>query len=137
MEETGHLSQEDDRYSITEKGKRNSELCDSSLPYSVRMHCDENLAKVNEALRWEEQVQTDLSVNDDGTYNLHLLLNDISSPLLKLAVLVPDQTTAKQMAQKFQQDPAAFFHGVINLLTFSNPKSRKYFTWHVPHRHQV
>ena len=43
MVETGQLSKEGDRYSITEKGVRNSQICESSLPYSVRMHCDENL----------------------------------------------------------------------------------------------
>ena len=53
MVETGQLSKEDERYSITEKGRRNSEICENSLPYSVRMHCDENLVKVNEALRRE------------------------------------------------------------------------------------
>lgn len=35
MVETGQLSKEGDRYSITEKGVRNSQICESSLPYSV------------------------------------------------------------------------------------------------------
>lgn len=34
MVETGQLSKEGDRYSITEKGVRNSQICESSLPYS-------------------------------------------------------------------------------------------------------
>ena len=38
--ETGHLEQTGQVYAITEKGRRNSEICESSLPYSVRMHCD-------------------------------------------------------------------------------------------------
>lgn len=32
--ETEHLSREGERYAITEKGRRNSEICESSLPYS-------------------------------------------------------------------------------------------------------
>ena len=44
--ETGHLEQNGQVYAITEKGRRNSEICESSLPYSVRMHCDENLGKL-------------------------------------------------------------------------------------------
>ena len=58
MVETGQLSKEGERYTITEKGRRNSEICQSSLPYSVRMHCDENLARVNDALRRDAQIQT-------------------------------------------------------------------------------
>ncbi|MEM5781187.1 MAG: DUF4364 family protein, partial [Lawsonibacter sp.] len=77
MVETGQLSKEEDRYSITDKGRRNSEICESSLPYSVRMHCDENLVKVNEALRREAQIQTGTTDNEDGTCSLHLRLNDV------------------------------------------------------------
>ena len=56
--ETGHLEQNGQVYAITEKGRRNSEICESSLPYSVRMHCDENLGKLNGALKRAAQVQT-------------------------------------------------------------------------------
>ena len=58
MVATGQLNKEDDRYSITDKGRRNSQICESSLPLSVRLHCDENLVKVNDALRQEAQVQS-------------------------------------------------------------------------------
>ena len=49
--ETEHLSREGERYAITEKGRRNSEICESSLPYSVRRRCDDNLVRVNETGR--------------------------------------------------------------------------------------
>lgn len=117
MVATGQLSKEDDRYSITEKGRRNSEICESSLPYSVRMHCDENLVKVNEALRREAQVQTKILDNEDGTCTLHLRLNDVSTPMLDLNLLVPGPSQAVAMSQKFQKDPAGLYHAIIGLLT--------------------
>ena len=49
--ETEHLAQEGDLYSITDKGRRNSEICESSLPYSIRMRCDENLVRLNDVLK--------------------------------------------------------------------------------------
>ena len=116
MVETGQLSKENDRYSITEKGRRNSEICESSLPYSVRMHCDENLVKVNQALRQEAQIQSNIEDNSDGTCILHLQFQDVGSPLLELSLLVPDRTQAISMSQRFQTDPAAIYHGVIHLL---------------------
>lgn len=117
MVETGQLSKQEERYSITEKGKRNSEICENSLPYSVRMHCDENLVKVNEALRREAQIQTGVTDNEDGTCTLRLRLNDVGSPLLDLAILVPDRIQAIAMSQQFQEDPAAIYHAVIGLLS--------------------
>jgi len=65
--ETEHLSREGERYAITEKGRRNSEICESSLPYSVRRRCDDNLVRVNETLMREQQVQGEVLPNPDGT----------------------------------------------------------------------
>ena len=36
------LDEESGLYAITEKGRRNSEICETSLPYSVRLRCDKN-----------------------------------------------------------------------------------------------
>ena len=45
---TEHLRLTDDGcYAITPKGLRNSEICESSLPYSVRIRTDKNVAAYN------------------------------------------------------------------------------------------
>ena len=115
--DTEHLVLKDDLYSITEKGRRNSEICQSSLPYSVRMHCDENLVKVNEALRREAQVQTQIQPNEDSTYTLHLYFCDAGGPLLDLRLLVPNQVQAAAMAARFQSDPSSIYHAIAGLLS--------------------
>jgi hypothetical protein len=116
MVETGQLYFEDDRYGLTEKGRRNSEICENSLPFSVRHHCDENLVKVNDALRREAQLQVGSTPNEDGTCTLHLNFNDVTTPLLHLELLVPDEEQAAAMARRFRQDPSGFYHGVTRLL---------------------
>lgn len=117
MVETGQLSKEDDRYSITEKGRRNSQICESSLPYSVRIHCDENLVKVNDALRMEAQVQTRISGNPDGTAILHLTLNDTDTPLLHLELFAPTATQADTWGKTFKSDPGGFYLALTKLLS--------------------
>ena len=120
--ESEHMKKtEDGLYCITPRGLRNSEICENSLPYSVRMHCDENLVKVNEALRREAQVQTKILENEDGTSTLHLQLNDVGSPLLALDLLVPGPAQAITMSQKFQTDPAGLYHAIVGLLSPSEP----------------
>ena len=117
MVATGQLSREGELYTITDKGRRNSEICENSLPYSVRMHCDENLVKVNESLRRDAQVQTRIADNGDGTCTLHLQFNDESSPLLNLDLLVPGPAQAIAMSHRFRENPASLYQGVIGLLT--------------------
>ena len=116
MVETGQLECQDDRYSITEKGRRNSEICESSLPYSVRMHCDDSMVQLNKLLRQEAQIQSSVSRNPDDTYTLHLCLNDVNTPLLKLDLLVPSTQQAETMAKTFKADPAGLYLHLTHLL---------------------
>ena len=116
MVATGQLSKEEERYSITDKGRRNSQICESSLPLSVRLHCDENLVKVNDALRREAQVQSRVTGNPDGTATLHLTLNDLDTPLLRLELLSPDTARADAWGEAFKADPGKFYLAVTKLL---------------------
>ena len=114
---TGQLSMEGERYAITDKGRRNSQICESSLPRSVRRHCDDNLLKVNEALRRESQVRSQILDNSDGTVTLCLTLEDgTSSPLLHLTLLASQPEHAQRWSQAFQEDPSALYLGIIRLL---------------------
>ncbi len=114
--ETGHLEQEGELYAITEKGRRNSEICESSLPYSVRMHCDENLVKLNDVLRRAALVQTGLVPNGDGTCTVRLYLADDSGPLMELKVLYPSQKQGQALTARFQEEPEALYHKIMALL---------------------
>ena len=114
--ETGHLTLEEDRYAITDKGRRNSQICESSLPYSVRLHCDENLVKVNDALRREAQVQTRIADHEDGTATLSLTFLDGDAPLLRLELLAPGRERAAAWSGAFRADPGKFYLSVTKLL---------------------
>lgn len=116
MTATGQLTKEGERYAITDKGRRNSRICESSLPRSVRRHCDDNLLRVNEALRRESQVRTQIMEREDGTATLCLTLEDNTSPLLHAALLTPNLEQAKHWAAAFKQDPASLYHIIIKTL---------------------
>ena len=116
MVATGQLTKEEDRYAITEKGRRNSQICEGGLPRSVRRHCDDNLIQVNAALRRESQVRARIMDREDGTATLCLSLEDDSSPLLHLALLSPGREQAERWAEAFQSDPSALYMNIIKLL---------------------
>lgn len=116
MVSTGQLAKEESRYIITEKGRRNSRICENSLPPSVRQHCDENLIQLNDVLRREAQVRAQVMEREDGAFNLCLTLEDNTSPLLHLALLVPDRAQAETWAKTFQANPSALYLGIIQLL---------------------
>ena len=65
---TEHLTLSDDGlYAITPKGLRNSEICESSLPMSVRLLTDRNVAAYNQMLLRKEQVRAQVTPRENGT----------------------------------------------------------------------
>ena len=116
MAATGQLTKDGERYAITEKGRRNSQICQSSLPHSVRRHCDDNVVQVNQVLRRESQVRAQIIDREDGTATLCLTLEDGSSPLLHVALLSPNRERAEQWAAVFRDNPSALYLNIMKLL---------------------
>ena len=114
--QTEHLTAADERYSITEKGRRNSHICEGSLPYSVRRRCDDNLADINAQLRRDAQVRSEVVCGQDGTFTVRLCLDDDAGSLLKLELLTPSQTQADHLAAQFKAHPEQIYNGVVNAL---------------------
>ena len=114
--ETEHLAQEGDLYSITNKGRRNSEICESSLPYSIRMRCDENLVRLNDVLKRAALVQTDLKPNGDGTCTVRLFFSDDSGPLMDLKLLSPSLRQGQLLSARFLDTPESIYHDILALL---------------------
>lgn len=120
--ERENLCVEEDRYAITEKGRRNSEICESSLPFSVRRRCDENLLVVNEALMREQQVQGHVLPNPDGTVTVHLLLCDDKGPLMDLRLLAPSPNDGDRLVTLYKSRPEATYHQIMALLSVEPPQ---------------
>ena len=98
LTETEHLSLNGELYSITEKGRRNIEICQSS------------------ALMRQAQVQTGLQPNEDGTCTVRLYLADEAGPLMELKLISPSLAQGQTLTSKFQQSPEAIYHEIMALL---------------------
>ena len=117
MVETGQLERdEEQRYSITEKGRRNSEICETSLPYSVRLRCDKNLNVCNRALRRKNQVKSSTEPRPNGTFTVSLSLDDDMGSVMDLKLMVPREDMGKILAARFRQAPEKLYSEIIDLL---------------------
>ena len=109
---TEHLRMtEDGRYVITEKGLKNSQICESSLPLSVRQRSDRNIAAYNKAALRRAQVQSHVTERPNGTYTVTLALRDDVDQLMELQLMVADRPTADALAQQ-QAHHRQVRHGV-------------------------
>lgn len=114
--ETAHLTVKDAQYEITEKGRRNSSICESSLPYSVRVKCDKNLARLNSVLRRSTQVCAEVLPRNDGSFTLRLALHDDQGNILTLELLTASETQASHLAERFRAHPEQVYNGILDVL---------------------
>lgn len=115
--DTGHLTlDEAGLYAITEKGLRNSQICESSLPYSVRLRCDKGLEAWNRKLRRKNQVKAAVNQRSDGTFTVQLTLDDDVGNVMDLKLMAVRQDMAKLMASRFQKEPERLYSQIMNLL---------------------
>ena len=114
--ESGHLTLENDRYSITDKGRENGAACESSLPYTVKRKCSANLSKVNGVLRRNAQVRAEVLPRPEGGLTLKLVLDDDAGNLFTLELLCGSQEQADRLAAHFKERPDHIYNQVLEAL---------------------
>lgn len=119
---TEHLTlSEDGLYAITEKGLRNSKICESSLAYSVRLRCDKNLDVWNRKLRRKSQVKATLEKRSNGTFTVKMSLDDDMGSVMDLRLMVPREDMGKLLANRFRQSPERIYNQIMNILLTEAP----------------
>ena len=118
---TDHLRlTEDGRYGITTKGLRNSEICESSLPYSVRIRTDKNINAYNKMILRRNQVQSRVLTRENGTFTVELQLRDDVDSVMKLELMVATEEMARDLAERFKKNPEQLYSGVLQALFSQN-----------------
>lgn len=114
--ETQHLTLTDQRYAITDKGRKNGGICEDSLPYSVRVKCERSLSRLNSQLRRDAQVRAEARPRPDGSFTLHLSLDDEQDNLLTLELLAGSRDQADLLAQHFKSHPEQIYNRILDVL---------------------
>lgn len=114
--ETGHIEKHENGYSITEKGARNADAVESSLPYSVRNKALKLLAPVEERLRRAAMLTARHEVTDSGCV-VELAMSDGVGELINLKLLCADEVQAKLMEKNFRLDAERYYHKIIELIS--------------------
>ena len=115
--ETGHVAEEDGRYEITEKGRRNVGYVGTSIPYSVRAKADRLTAPVVSRMRRESQIETASEPQPDGSSAVSLRLSDGVGEVVSLRLAVPDAETAAAVEKRFSKNAEKISNRIIELLT--------------------
>lgn len=113
--DTEHVTEEDGKYEITEKGRRNVGFVGSSLPYSVRAKAERLTAPVAAAMRRARQIET-ATVKDGEGYSVSMRLSDGVGEVIALRLAVPDKKTGEKLETKFQKDAEKLYNEFLAIL---------------------
>lgn len=103
-------------YAITDKGRRNSAICESSLPYSVRIQAEQNLVSCNEQLRRKALVKAQITQRDQGGYTVTLSLSDELDELMNLQLLVTREDMALEIQNRFRTNAEELYSKIFKEL---------------------
>ena len=114
--ESGHITESPSGYTITEKGIRNADTVESSLPYSVRSKASKLIAPIEEKMRRAAMITAKHSVSDDGCF-VTLALSDGKGEIINLKILCADETQAGVIERNFRRDAENYYLRIAELLS--------------------
>ena len=104
MVTSGHMTQlEDERYTITEKGRADGKLTEDSLVFSVRQKAENAIDKFNRQLRRQSFVKSQVIPRDDGEYSVVMTLDDATGNLMTLELMAPNHRQALRLGRLFEE----------------------------------
>ena len=113
---TGHMIESEDGFQITEKGARNADAVESSLPYSVRAKAMKRIAPVEERMRRMAMITARHTVDDAGCM-VELAVADGKGEMIHLHLLCAGEDQAKAMEKRFRKDAEGYYQKIVELLS--------------------
>ena len=122
--ETGHIHEDEEGYCITEKGARNADAVESSLPYSVRSKAQKLIAPVEERMR-RAAMRTAKQHASKGGITVELAMSDGVGEIIRLSFLCANEEQAKQVQKNFRRDAEGYYQKIVELLSRPQEKDKK------------
>lgn len=116
--DTGHIQESEEGYAITEKGARNADTVESSLPYSVRVKALRLLAPEAERLRRAAMLTARHSLDENGCM-VELGMDDGKGPVFALRMLCAGEEQAKLIEKNFRRQAEDYYTRIVELLSGS------------------
>ena len=112
---SGHISEEDEEYAITEKGLHDARTVESSLPYSVRAKALKLIEPVETRLARAAMIRSEIENGEDG-WRVKLGMSDGKGEIISLDLLVSDEAQEKKKKKRFRRSAEELYQQIVELL---------------------
>ena len=117
MVTSGHLQKsEDDRYTITEKGRQDGELTADSIAFTVKQRAESAVARFNRKVRRSNFIKTRVIQRENGEHSVIMSLDEETGNLMTLEMAAPDQRQAFRLSRLFEKKADLIYSLIMNEL---------------------
>jgi len=104
MVQSGHLAEkEKDLFEITEKGRTDGALTESTIAYTVRCKAENAVNRFNRQLRRSSFVKSQIIPREGGDFSVMMSLDDETGNLMTLELVAPNQRQAVRLEKLLQK----------------------------------
>ena len=112
----GHVTQSREGYEITEKGDKNCEIVESSLPYTIRSRLEKKLTPLAESMRRRAMIETGHEKDQEGGYRISLRLSDGMGEIAALRLLCGSEEQALKVEENFRASAELYYNKIMEML---------------------
>ncbi len=111
MVSSGHLKEvEEGKYEITDKGRKDGEVVEDSIAFTVKQRAENAVARFNRQLRRSSFVKTQVIPRETGDFSVVMALDDESSNLMTLELMAPNQRQAVRLSKLFEKKAETIYN---------------------------
>lgn len=116
--DTGHLTIDaQNRYTITEKGRKQGSFVEDSLAVPVVEKVSAAIQVKLDQLRRESLLSTEVSQDDKGNWVATLRYNDNDLPLMTVSLFAPNESHGKAMAENMKKHITDIYKAALDAAT--------------------
>ena len=115
MVASGHLQQDGEQYTITEKGREDGKLTEDSVAFSVRQRAENAVTRFNRQLRRKSYVSAGYTKRETD-FGVQMSLDDDMGNLMKLELTAPDQRQAMRLQQALEKKAEFIYNFIVTEL---------------------
>ena len=114
--QNGLIAEDEEGFRITDKGAKNVELVETSIPYSVRTKAVKLLTPVREDLRRQAMIKAEHRMEKDGCY-VSLAMSDGEGDVIRLQLLCGGEEQARKIEKNFRKGAERYYQRIVEMLS--------------------
>lgn len=114
--QSGNITEKDDEYTVTEKGRMNAQTLCTSLPYSVRSAAEKRLEPFAEMLNRYSLIRTETLEEENGKY-VRLSVSDGECTLVDMKLYCGSGESISVIRKNFRRNAETVYRDIYTMLT--------------------